>query len=225
MKLTKFAFGIRFTKGFHIEDQLGSIVDEILYSENSTFNEMFFPEVQRGDGVRRLINHTTNNCMTISVKDIIFEYFIVNDFGKELDTYLKEFNKTIIKKIFEEYKVRNIARLGFIVFAELDKEDSLLDEVKTSIKKKYKIDSEESLSIRFNIINKKPLKIGNEVTEDFDNMIITYDKPQMNRNIIMAVDYQKYFNPALNVIDDSPIQYVDFCKKCFGNYKNDYEQK
>ena len=37
MELTKFAFGIRFCKGFHVEDQLGAIVDEILYSKDSSF--------------------------------------------------------------------------------------------------------------------------------------------------------------------------------------------
>lgn len=59
MKLNNFACGIRFTKGFHVEDQMGAIVDDILYTDGSKFNELLFPELQRGDGIRRLINKIT----------------------------------------------------------------------------------------------------------------------------------------------------------------------
>lgn len=224
MKLTKFAFGIRFTKGFHVEDQLGSIVDEILYSENSVFNENIFPEIQRGDGIRRLVNRTTNNNLTISVRDFIFEYSIVNDFNHEFNKYLNEYDKTILKKIFDGFKIKNIARFGFIVFAELDKEDTLLESVKTLINQQYEINAQESLSIRFNIVKKKPFKIGTEVTEDFDNTIITYNRSQQDNNITFAVDYQKYFNPVLDVMREAPISYVDFCKKCLDNFRKNYEK-
>lgn len=61
MKLTNFALGIRFVKGFHVEDQMGAIVDDILYSEDSKFNEFFFPELQRSNTARRLCYFYSDN--------------------------------------------------------------------------------------------------------------------------------------------------------------------
>ncbi len=225
MILKKFAFGIRFTKGFHVEDQLGAIVDEILYSEGSAFNEKFFSEVQRGDGIRRLVNRLNTNSLTISVKDVIFEYTVEQNFESELGTYLTEFNKTIINKIFSIFKIKNVARFGFIIYSELENEDGLLKNVSESIKNTYDIESAESLSLRFNIIKKTPLKIGKEVTEDFDNTIITYDRQKKDQRITFAVDYQKYFNPALDQISDAPTNFVHFCESCYNNYGNTYGKK
>ena len=67
MKLTNFALGIRFVKGFHVEDQLGAIVDDILYSEGSNFNETLFPELQRSNGSRRLINKSIYNRLLLNI--------------------------------------------------------------------------------------------------------------------------------------------------------------
>jgi len=46
MKVIGFAFGIRTVKSFSVEDKLGAIIDEILYSDKSEFNEKLFTEVR-----------------------------------------------------------------------------------------------------------------------------------------------------------------------------------
>lgn len=225
MKLIKFAFGIRFCKGFHVEDNLGAIVDEILYSRDSKFNENLFPELQRANGVRRLINNKQNCYLTISPTDIIFEYQVKYDFKKEFEEFLIEFENRILKKVFNTYKINNILRFGFIVGAELSEEDELLKSISQVIHTNYEGVPNDSISLRFNIIQKKPLKIGKEVTQDFDNTIITYDKAGKDSKLIFAVDYQKFFNPSLDSIDDAPINYVSFCKKCYESYLKKYGTK
>ena len=225
MKLTGFAFGVRFTKGFHIEDQLGSIVDDILYHEDSKFNEKFFPELQRGEGVRRLIDRRKNNKLTINASDIIFEYVVEQDFKKELTLFLKEFEDNILKRILSTYKIKNIARIGFIIIAQLDSSDTLLSDVNVLVKKHYNENPDEALSLRFNIVKKQPLKIGKVTTEDYDNTIVTYDKANKEAAITFTVDYQKYFSPVLERIADSPISFSDFCGKCFSNYEKKYGKK
>lgn len=225
MKLTKFAFGIRFCKGFHVEDQLGAIVDEILYSQDSKFNEKLFPELQRANGARRLINNDQNCYLTISPTDIIFEYQVKNDFKKEFEEFLTEFEYRILKKIFKSYKINNILRFGFIIGAELSDKDELLKSISQTIHTHYEETPNDSISLRFNIVQKKPLKIGKEITQDFDNTIITYDKEKIDSNLIFAVDYQKFFNPSLDTIDDAPVGYTTFCKKCYESYQKKYGTK
>lgn len=225
MKLTKFAFGIRFCKGFHVEDQLGAIVDEILYSQDSKFNEKLFPELQRANGARRLINNSQNCCLTISPTDIIFEYQVKYDFKKEFEEFLTEFEYRILKKIFNSYKINNILRFGFIIGAELCDKDELLKSISQTIHTHYGETPNDSISLRFNIVQKKPLKIGKEITQDFDNTIITYDKEKTDSNLIFAVDYQKFFNPSLDTIDDAPVGYATFCKKCYESYQKKYGTK
>ena len=225
MKLIKFAFGIRFCKGFHVEDQLGAIVDEILYSRDSKFNEKLFPELQRANGIRRLTNNNQNCYFTISPTDVIFEYQVIYDFKKEFEEFLIEFENRILKKVFNTYKINNIIRYGFIIGAELSEEDKLLKSVSQVIHTNYEGVPNDSISLRFNIIQKNPLKIGKEVTQDFDNTIITYDKEKKDSKLIFAVDYQKFFNPSLDSIDDAPINYVSFCKKCYESYQEKYGTK
>ena len=225
MKLTNFALGIRFVKGFHVEDQLGAIVDDILYSEGSKFNEIFFPELQRSNGARRLINKHKECQLTISSTDFIFEYRIQNNFKNELDLYLSEFNNRIINQIFKSYKIKNIIRIGVVIGATLSQNDELLDAVSSAVKQHYDLSSNNSLSLRFNVIHKTPLKIGKEITQDFDNTIITYDKSSDEKSFTFSVDYQKFFNPALEFMSDSPVSFTDFCNNCYKKYIQKYVQK
>ena len=200
-------------------------MDDILYSSDSKFNEELFPELQRGNGIRRLINKNQNCNLTISSTDIIFEYQVKYDFNKEFEEFLTEFEDRILKKVFKTYKINNILRFGFIVGAELSEEDKLLKSISQVINTNYQEVPNDAISLRFNIVNKKPLKIGKEVTQDFDNTIITYDKENHDAKLIFSVDYQKFFNPSLDTIDDAPINYGSFCKKCYESYKKKYGTK
>ena len=170
------------------------------------------------------LNHVTairNN----NASDIIFEYVVEQDFKKELTLFLKEFEDNILKRILSTYKIKNIARIGFIIMAQLDSSDTLLSDVSVLVKKHYNENPDEALSLRFNIVKKQPLKIGKVTTEDYDNTIVTYDKANKEAAITFTVDYQKYFSPVLERIADSPISFSDFCGKCFSNYEKKYGKK
>lgn len=93
------------------------------------------------------------------------------------------------------------------------------------MKKHYDLSSDNSLSLRFNVTHKTPLKIGKEITQDFDNTIITYDKNSNEKDFTFSVDYQKFFNPAIEYMCDSPVNFVDFCNNCYKKYIQKYGQK
>ena len=67
------AIGIRFRANFSIEDQLGKIVDTILYSKKSYFNPEVFPRVRNSIGKKVLFNEITQDKLHIDNSNIILE--------------------------------------------------------------------------------------------------------------------------------------------------------
>lgn len=226
MKIIGFALGIKVVKSFSIEDKLGAIIDEILYSENSEFNEKMFTEVRENHNVKILTDPSGNNKFTINPSDFVLEYNVKRDFELEFDKYLNCYSKLITKKIFTQFNIKNISRFGFVINAELDENDNLLNDVSVLIKNEYNDTTEKvennTISLRFNLLTKKPLKIGSSVTEDFDNQIITYNKTDKLNPLVLSVDYQKYFKPELETINDATKTFETFCKDSLRLYKIKY---
>jgi len=223
MKLIGFAFGIRTVKSFSIEDKLGAIIDEILYSQNSQFNENLFPEVRENHNTKLLFDPQRNNKFTITPQDFIFEYNIQNDFDIEFDKFLKGYVNTITQKVFKEFKIKNISRFGFVVKAELSAKDKFLNEITAVIEaNKGNKGIDDGLSLRFNVITKKPIQLPKLVTEDYDNEIISYDKPNSTSPLLFTVDFQKYFTPELNIIEDATINFENFCRNTMEVYRKSY---
>lgn len=220
MKVIGFAFGIRTVKSFSIEDKLGAIVDEILYTENSEFNEKLFTEVRENHNTKLLFDPKGHNKFTVTPRDYIFEYNVKNDFDKEFNKFLDSYVSIITKRVFKTFGVKNISRFGFIMKTVLDDKDELLRDVSGIIEKHKGID--DSISLRFNVITKKPLKLPKLVTEDYDNEIVTYDKPNSESPLNLTVDYQKYFKPELNIIEDAPQDFGTFCRNTLKVFNETY---
>jgi len=223
MKITGFAFGIRTVRSFSVEDRLGAIVDEILYSSDSEFNEKLFPEVRENHNTKILYDPINQNKFTITPQDFVFEFNIKNNFENEFQKYLKSYVGILTKKIFKEYKIKNISRFGFIIKSELNDKDNFLKEI-TSVIEKHK-GSDDSLSLRFNVVTKKPLKLPKLVTEDYDNEIVTYDKANAESPLTLSVDFQKYFKPELNIIEDATQDFETFCLNTLKVFKMSYLEK
>ena len=222
MDLTGFAFGIRVNKSFYIEDKLGAITDYILYTKGSEFNPNVFPQVQDHGSVKVLCNDRNNNRFTINHSDFIFDYNIKDSFDSEFDKFLSSYSSIITKRLFKEFGIRNILRFGFIIRAKSKDGDELTQKVDALVKDKYPKFNGDSLAIRFNVKEKKPLKIMGEITEDFDNTIVTYDRADENSPLMFSVDYQKYFKPELGDISEAPQGFEEFCRSCLKNYKATY---
>lgn len=221
MEQVGFAFGIRTVKSFSIEDRLGAILDEILYSKDSEFNENLFPEMQENHNTKVLFNRKTLDKFTITPQDFIFEYSVKEDFDKEFSDYLKNFKQVIVNHVFSDFKIRNISRFGLIIKCVLDSSDNLMNDISSGIQNHFS--TPDSLSLRFNVITKRPLKLGDIITEDYDNEIVTYDRPSLKSPVNFLVDYQKYFEPELNIIDDSKVSFDTFCLNSYNNFKTKYK--
>ena len=65
--------GIRFRANFSIEDQIGQMVDHLLYSKGASFGPSVFPTVRSGVGKKILFNEVTNDSLRIDNSNIILE--------------------------------------------------------------------------------------------------------------------------------------------------------
>ena len=158
--------------------------------------------------------------MTINIDNIIFEYEVQSDFNSEFEKYLKAYEKVVLKDIFKEYNIQKINRFGCIFKCQLDEGNDIFNDVQKIIHDKTR--QVESISFRYNKTTKKPTEIEGEVRSDFENEIITYDKPTFDKKINFFVDYQRYFNQPYKYIQDSKPTFEDFVHHSYESFKENY---
>jgi hypothetical protein len=223
MRLQGFVFGIRVNKSFYLEDKSGAIIDELLYNKDSEFGPSLFPTVQENNGIKRLYNEVTDDKFVITHSDFIFEYTAKCNFDEEFQKYLVSYKQQILNNVFKKFDVHYIARFGFIIKAIMEQSDPITTSVHDIIRQQHNGYVPDSYSLRYNVKEKKPITIKGITTEDFDNIIVTYDKANEDKPLMFSVDYQRYFKPELDKISDSQVSYDDFCKRAYKEYRSVYK--
>lgn len=219
MKLTAFVIAVRYNRCFSIEDNLGSIVDDILTHPSKIFDEKMFEEIKHYPN-QKILESSKGHKMTINIDNILLEYEIQDKFNSELDKYLKAYDKIILKDIFKEYNVQKINRFGCIFKCQMEEGDKLFKSVSRLIEDNTR--NVDSISFRFNKTTKKPLQVDGYIRSDFENEIITYDKPSNEELINFFVDYQRYFNPPFKYLTDVKPGFDDFVNNAFTHFKENY---
>lgn len=193
-----FAFGIRFRANFSIEDQLGKILDAILYSKNSYFGPKVFPKVQGGIGQRVMYNPDTDDRLSIDNSNFILEI----QFGKDLafkkgdyEEILSNFNQQIIQGVMSTYRIKQIARIGVVnryLFTLNDLAESFVD--KTIGKT---LEGVNDINLSFSKKMPAPEALLKRDVNDWSNAIFNIIKKADTEEIFMSVDYQLCYSPYL----------------------------
>ena len=190
------AIGVRFRANFSIEDQLGRIVDQILYSKGSYFNPKIFPLAESNVGKRLLINPETDDKLRIDNSNIILEIQFGTTFKtKQIKEILSKFEGQIIKQVMKTFSIKEIVRIGYIrryLF-------NLQDLAKTFVDKTIgeTLGGVNDINLRFS--KKLPVEVAlaKESVNDYNNAIFNIIKKADRDEIFMSVDFQKYFDPFL----------------------------
>ena len=198
------AIGIRFRANFSIEDQLGKIIDTILYSEDSFFNSTVFPQVGSGIGERGLLNPKNNDSLQIDNSNVVLQVSLdganATFSRKDLRGIVDAFKRQVINGVLKEFKIKEINRVGFVtrylfpieplstVFVNKTVGGTLsgINDINLRFSKKYP--SQETL-VRKGVL-------------DYYNAIYTIVKKSDKSEIFMSVDYQKCFDPFLSSASD-----------------------
>lgn len=189
--------GVRFRANFAVEDQLGKIVDDILYSTNSFFNSSVFPKVNAGVGTKYLINENTLNTLLIDNSNIILNVNISEDIaGEDLTKWTNHYNSDIIGHIMTKYNIQQIMRIGYVkryLFKSIELANSLIKKTVGNTIQGDISDIKLSFTKRYSVDN----AVANKNIEDFDNAIYNIIKKPGLDEIFMSVDFQRYFKPFL----------------------------
>lgn len=197
--LASFAIGIRFRANFSIEDQLGRIVDDILYTNKSYFGPEFFPLVEGRINYKRLFSHEGDKSLVINNSNIVIEiFFSKNDQNDNLISDVREhFNNDIILGVMKTYGVTQINRIGYInryIFNDKNVSKAFLDKTMG-----HKLDGVNDTNLRFS--KKYPLSesLVKKDVNDYDNAIFNLVKQSDKHELEVSIDYQRFYSPMLEL--------------------------
>jgi hypothetical protein len=207
------AIGVRFRANFGIEDQLGRIIDTILYSDDSFFNPKVFPGVAAELGEKSLLNTKSGDYLKIDNSNVVLQLHFKGDsaiFSRSNQAdIVNAFKRQILNGVLKEFKIKQINRIGFVsnylfpietlsegfVSKTIGGPLSGINDIVLRFSKRYP--SQESL-VRKGVL-------------DYYNAIYTVIKKPSRNDIQMSVDYQKSFDPFL--ASSSDIEFDDFILK------------
>jgi len=193
------ALGVRFRANFSIEDQMGSIVDTILYSKNSFFGPSIFPKVKGLLGSKILFNELTQNKIHIDNSNVILELNFTDEQGfrkEEADKITKMFEGQIIRNVMQEFKIREIVRIGYIKRYVYN-----IDNLANTFVNKTIGDTLGGINDINLSFSKKFTTVDGQIKQDvndYDNAIFNIIKKADLDEIFMAIDFQRYFHPFLD---------------------------
>lgn len=205
--------GIRFRANFSIEDQIGQMVDHLLYSKGAFFNPNIFPTVRSGVGKKILQNDATNDSLRIDNSNIILEINYGGDFTPADTARLQQkFNSEVINGIMRIFKIKEIVRLGYVKRYVFKIEQLAKRFVDKTIGQTLGGINDINLSFSKRLAVEEAL-VKQDVN-DYDNAIFSVVKKADVNEIFMSIDYQRYFEPFLEA--STQIEFDDFISKADG---------
>jgi len=196
--LIGFALGTRFRANFSIEDQLGKILDTILYSHNSYFGPQVFPKVGGKGGQKIMYNPVTGDRLRIDNSNFILEIQFGDDVGlkkSKYDEILNNFYKQIIHGVMSKFKIQQIVRIGIVnryLFPLNDLAESFVDK---TIRKT--LEGVNDINLSFSKIIPVPEALIKRDANDWSKAIFNIIKKEDTDEIFMTADYQLYYSPFL----------------------------
>ena len=192
------AIGLRFRANFSIEDQLGKILDTILYSKKSFFSPKVFPKVRNSIGNKVLFNEYTLDKIHIDNSNIILEINFNEDgtFSKgDIPKILKAFEQDIIDNVVKAFKIKEIVRIGYIkryLFKIDQLASSFVDKTIGNT-----IEGINDINLSFSKKFTTSAGLVKKDIFDYDNVIFNIIKKSSLDEIFMSIDFQRYFDPFL----------------------------
>jgi len=196
--LIGFAAGIRFRANFSIEDQLGKILDTILYAQKSYFNPNVFPKVGNNVGQRIMYNPTTDDKLSIDNSNFILEIQFGPDGGfdkTDYDEILNNFNDQIIQGVMSKFKIQQIVRIGIVNRYLFPLNDLAQSFVEKTIGKT--LEGVNDINLSFSKKMPVPDSLVKRDVNDYSNAIFNIIKKSDLDEIFMSIDYQLSYSPPL----------------------------
>jgi len=218
-KLDSTVIGIRYIPTFKIADDFGSIADDILYTKNAFFSTKVFSHVTISGPFEMVFidEKKKNDKLTINNANIILEMsFDESNVEEDLIHIRNAFKKEILYGVIKKYKIKEISRIGHITKRTLHSSKFSKDIVNAA----SKMEGARDLHLKFS--KKIPVEeaIFKKDINDYNNIIHTIEKGLDKDEFSVSLDYQRYYEPALESSDD--IEYDNFMKDADSYYFKEF---
>lgn len=215
--LVGIAFGVRFRANFSIEDQLGCIVDDILYKQGTSFSPNLFPTVRSSVNGKQLLDEKSGNKLTIDNSNFILELNRDSQISNErMDELVIAFNNEIINSVMKKYHIREIRRIGYCrqyIFTISELAERFVDQTIGQT-----LGGVDDINLRFSkkVPSEKSVTIKD--IDDYYNIIFNIIKYASKDEIFMSVDFQELYDPFLPTVAE--LKFDPFIRRAKG-YNND----
>ena len=217
--------GIRYSRSFRIPDISGDIIDDILYHNSSPFSNDFFVRVQEQTNREKILSDThTKNYLRINTDDLILGIEINENFEKQFKWINEDILTYFKERLFKEYQINNIHRIGIIYHHKVKKVKRLSNLVSDLTSNKIVDATNISISFSKKLPTSEALYRKN--VNDYKNTIYEFfeTKTSMNANL----DYQYYFEPQIQDLRDCYTESIikgskDFLKNTYYPIISGYE--
>lgn len=195
-KVDKIIIGIRLSKSFRIVDITGELSDEILYSKDSPFKDIYESLGNANTFERVLKDENEENSFKISPTDMIVTIAVKDNFEDVFKRIDNEILPFIEKSIFKKFNIKNVMRLG-IVYSHTVNEYHKIDAI-TKLVTNNGITEPNNFRLSFS----KKKSSGSTMLEknNYTNTIYTIE--QNEDKFTISLDYQDYFQPIVEDIRD-----------------------
>lgn len=220
--LSGLSIGMRFRSNYGLDDKIGEILDNILFSKKTYFNPDVFPYTSKGPGDNKLYNLETKDYLQITSNDIILDinFSEYNGFAKDqMNEIISEYESSILKSIKDIYAVKDIFRLG-IIKKHLFNNDQFNKKVFTS-NMIDDVSGVDEYSISFQKRMPKIESLTNKEINDYRNAIFNAKKKPGSDGLIVTIDYQNYFDPTITDISD--LEYRTFISDADKYYNSSFK--
>lgn len=203
-KIINVTCGIRFDRRFKHFDNIGSIVDMIVY-DNKHFNKEMFSRIgNEGDYVTTIVGNKPDEYIKITPSDIIMSFTFDNFDENDMKWYYNAL-KFIIEKATVEHNINNFSRFGIVYKVEFENENDFQKVVDSY----FNTDLISPSELRFSFRKKIKDSLIKKNMNDYYNVIIQSKKEndfEGNKKTVLFYDFQRYFNPSVEDLRDYNIE-------------------
>ena len=184
----------------------GTVMDNIVYDKSSPFESRFFQATDilldnfENKG-RILIGKDQKSSVVVDIDNVVIN--LASDNFDEAVTKIKSEIIPFFKKIFKDFKIENTNRVGMVFEFKFPNTEQINEIVNVMTKSTFT--KAEYFDLRFSQKDTDQLSSIKKELLDYANSIILISK--IKDDIIVKFDYQFYYSPEINSIND-----VDFDK-------------
>ena len=216
--LVGMVIGLRFAPNFSIRDNFGKLADLILYRKDSFFNPTMFPLLSSIVEETALSNEQTGDTLRINAATVVLIINIKNSLVtlnekpepvikyEDLSEIYKRFEKDIILGVLKSFSINRIQRIGLVHRYLFNLKELAATFCNKTIGNT--MDGINEISFRFSKKYPTARALVTKEINDYHNIIYTIGKKSDKDELYVALDYQEYYVPYLETLDD--LKYSDF---------------